>query len=86
MGLTDLTVRSINKLPDKPTNQKIFKAGDEVIIDCREHKVYSTGKDYMQYLDIGSEFFDVRDGISEIKCISDDKSIDIEASIVEKWL
>lgn len=86
MSLTDLTVRSINKLPDKPTNQKIFKAGDEVIIDCREHKVYSTGKDYMQHLDIGSEFFDVRDGISEIKCISDDKSIDIEASIIEKWL
>lgn len=86
MGLTDLTVRMINKLPDEPTNQKIFKAGDEVIIDCREHKVYSIGKDYMQHLDIGSEFFDVRDGISEIKFISDDKSMDIEASIIEKWL
>lgn len=86
MGLTDLTVRRLNKLPDIATNQKIFKAGDEVIIDCREHKVYSINKDYMMNLDIGSEFFDVRDGISEIKCISDDKSIDIEASIVEKWL
>ncbi|MGL6106134.1 distal tail protein Dit [Romboutsia sp.] len=86
MGLTNLTVRRINKLPDISTNQKIFKAGEEVIIDCREHKIYSIGKDYMKYLDIGSEFFDVRDGVSEIKCISDDKNIDVEASIIEKWL
>lgn len=86
MGLTDIKVRRLNQLPNEPVNQKIFKAGEEVIIDCSQHKVYSKDNDYMQHLDIGSEFFDVRDGVSEIRCISDDKSIDVEASIVEKWL
>lgn len=86
MCLTDIKVRRLNKLPNEPVNQKIFKAGEEVIIDCAQNKVYSKDNDYMQYLDIGSEFFDVRDGVSEIRCISDDKSIDVEASIVEKWL
>ena len=86
MSINDINVKRLNKLPSEPVNQKIFKAGDEVIIDCVEHKVYSKDDDYLRYLDIGSEFFEVRDGLSEIICISDDDSIDVEASIVEKWL
>lgn len=86
MSLADIKVKRLNKLPSQPVNQKIFRAGDEVIIDCYENKVYSQNNDYMQHLDIGSEFFEVRDGVSQIKLISDDKSIDVEASIVEKWL
>ncbi|MGL5693726.1 MAG: distal tail protein Dit [Peptostreptococcaceae bacterium] len=86
MSITDINVKRLNKLPSQPVNQKIFKAGDEVTIDCVENKVYSKHDDYIKHIDIGSEFFEVVDGTSEIICISDDNSIDVEASIVEKWL
>lgn len=40
----------------------------------------------MSELDIGSKFFSVGKGLSEFIVLSDDKGIDVTASITEKWL
>ena len=86
MAVTDIKVKRLNKLPSTPVNQKIFRSGDEVVIDCENNIVYKNQSEYMSHLDIGSKFFSVGKGTSQFMVVSDDKNIDVLASITEKWL
>ena len=86
MSVSDIKVKRLNKVPNKPVNKKIFREGDEVVIDCASGEVTKNGLPYMDDLDIGSEFFSSGKGSSQFIVMSDDKNIDITSSIIEKWL
>lgn len=86
MSVSNIKVTRLNATPTKPVNKKIFRSGDEVIIDCASGEILKNGLPYMNDLDIGSEFFSSGKGISQFIVLSDDKNIDVSASITEKWL
>lgn len=85
MALTSVIVNQLNTIP--PTvNQKIFKRGDELEIDCSTNMVYLNSEPYMQHLDIGSQFFELKPGDTNIKVHSDDAGIFSTATVTERWL
>ena len=84
--ITDIKVNRINPLPSKPVNKVLFKQGDELIIDCENNEVLLNQNSFMSEVDIGSKFFSVGKGTSQFIVLSDDKNIDVQASITEKWL
>lgn len=71
----------------KPTTIKpIFAKGDELLIDFTNRKIYKNGRFFMSELDIGSQFFSCPVGESEIEFKSDDKEINVMASLRKKWI
>ncbi|EIT85903.1 hypothetical protein A374_08709 [Fictibacillus macauensis ZFHKF-1] len=42
------------------TKQVVLEAGDEIIIDCENHRVYKNGVSYMSNFLIGSQFFEMK--------------------------
>lgn len=64
----------------------VFEAGDELEIDFQKQKVYLNGSLFMQELDIGSEFFSCPAGESEFRFLSDDSDVEVEASILKRWI
>lgn len=86
MNVNEIYVTNIGKVPAAKEDKPIFKNGDELLLDFTENKVYLNGKNFMNSLDIGSQFFSVPVGNSEIICNSDDKNIDVELSLQKKWI
>lgn len=80
----------IDKLNDNSSteakNITVIKAGDDITIDCANGKVYKNDELFMEYVDIGSKFFDVPVGETDYKIYSDDGSIISSAIINERWL
>lgn len=85
MTLTNVTVNQLNTVPPK-VNQKIFKNGDELEIDCSSNMVYLNKEPYMQHVDIGSQFFELTPGTSDIRVHSDDTGIFSTVTVTERWL
>lgn len=86
MVLQDLVVTDLSTTTDTDVNTKIFRSGDELEINNENQKVYLNGEEYMNALDIGSEFFASGSGSTQFMCQSDDTAIDVICSINERWL
>lgn len=90
MNINEIYVTNIGTPPKAKENKPIFKNGDSLIIDFGDQttRLLRNGqvKSMMQHLDIGSEFFAVPTGESQIGIQSDDKDIDVVASITKRWL
>ncbi len=85
MSLTHVSVNQLNKV-ESTVNKKIFKNGDELEIDCSSNMVYLNSEPYMQHLDIGSEFFELSSGNTDILIHSDDNEIFSTITLTERWL
>ena len=90
MNVNEIRVTNIGNPPKEKENKPLFKNGDSLIIDFRNQstRLLRGGKteSMMQYLDIGSEFFDCPIGESQIAIRSDDTNIDVGASITKRWI
>jgi predicted phage tail component-like protein len=85
MTLVNLTVEQLNELPTTAIPQ-IFKAGDKLTIDNLTNNVMLNDIPTMTNVDIGSNFFEVGAGDTELKIFSDDANIYTSVSIIERWL
>lgn len=87
MSICDVQVDQLN--PSSETTGKnvtYFKAGDILDIDCENHRCYLNDEPCDYLVDIGSRYFEIPAGESEISVYSNDK--DIYAGLIyrEKWL
>ena len=73
------TVPDVGNLP-------IFKNGDELMVDFEEQGVYLNGADFLEQLDIGSEFFTIPSGQSRVTCRTDTDNMNVFAEYRERWL
>lgn len=67
----------------------LFKAGDKLLIDCESAQVYLNEALQMEEVDIGSEFFEVISGQTEVQLLHSrfgGLRPSFKASITEKWL
>lgn len=86
MNITDINITNLNHTPQSNENKPIFRPGDELMIDFSEQKVYLNGRLFMNEIDIGSQFFTVPVGNSQMICKSDDDTIDVEVGIQKRWI
>lgn len=86
MAVTHLRVLRLNPYPQVPTNLEIFRANDKLEIDFLKGTVYKNGKSFLTNLDIGSEFFTIPTGTSQMIVRSDDASVDVVCGIQERFL
>lgn len=90
MNVNEIYVTNVGTAPKPTENKPIFKNGDSLIIDFGDQtsRVLRRGQtiSMMQNMDIGSEFFACPTGESQIGVKSDDKNIDVGASIRKRWL
>lgn len=65
----------------------IGNAGDVITVDCGEQMVYNNGEPIMEFVDVGSEFFDIDAfSSSQVKIVSDDSGATTTASITKRYL
>lgn len=90
MNVNEIYVTNVGTAPKPKENKPLFQNGDSLIIDFGDQTTRLLRKgqtiSMMQHLDIGSEFFSCPTGASEIGIKSDDKDIDVGASIQKRWL
>lgn len=88
VAIDDIKVKRLNMKTDVSIsdNIEIFKEGDNLHIDFEKGLVLLNGSDFMQQLDIGSEFFKVPVGNSQIACVSDDDNFSVVAGFQEKFI
>ena len=90
MNVSEINVTNIGEPPKPKENKPLFKNGDSLIVDFSNQTARLLRKgqtiSMMQHLDIGSEFFSCPTGTSQIGVQSDDKDIDVGASIRKRWL
>ncbi|MBP3906390.1 MAG: SH3 domain-containing protein, partial [Peptostreptococcaceae bacterium] len=90
MNVSEIYVTNLNKEIEENVNKPLFQSGDSLIIDFSNQTTRLLRKgqtiSMMQYLDVGSEFFSVPTGESGIGIKSDDKNINVGASIRKRWL
>ena len=85
MTLTHLTVNQLNEIP-AIVIPKIFRSGDNLRIDCSTNMAYLNDIPCMEYVDIGSNFFGVNPGDTELKVFTDDSGVYTSVSLTERWL
>ena len=90
MNISDIYITNLNKEVKENINKPLFQSGDSLIVDFSNQttRLLRRGQtiSMMQYLDVGSEFFSVPTGESGIGVRSDDKNINVVASIRRRWL
>lgn len=86
ISLEDIEVIQLNTPQNTAVNEPVFKNGDEVVIDNDSNMVYLNGLPCLDILDIGSQYFTSKTGISEFIVISDDKDIDVDTTIRERYI
>lgn len=65
----------------------IGDSGDTIIVNCEEQMVYKNGVEFMDMVDVGSEFFDIPAYTSsQVKIITDATSQETTAEIIERSL
>ena len=85
MTLTHLSVEQLNEVPAIVIPQ-IFRAGDKLTIDCQQNLVLLNDIPFMEHTDIGSNFFPLDAGDTELKIFTDDSGVYTSVSITERWL
>lgn len=86
MNINEIYVDNIGTPPKAEENKPIFEDGDELTIDFNTQKIYKNGLNFMEELDIGSVFFEVPVGTTNITCRSEDKAMDVITSIQKRWI
>ena len=86
MALTELGVYKYNTPTSTEQKATYFREGDILDIDFDHRQIYINEQPANYLLDIGSRFFDVDTGITDIKVISDDGSAVAAAVIRPKWV
>lgn len=86
MNVREIYVTTLTDIDSSSKIQPIARKGEEIIIDHKEQKIFKKNKLFMKSLDIGSQFFGVPVGNSEISFKSDDPKIDVTTAIHERWL
>ena len=86
MSLNDVVVRELN--PSETTNKNVtyFKEGDVLEIDCESHRCYLNEEPCDYLVDIGSRYFEVPIGESEMTIHSDDTDTMTTVIYREKYL
>lgn len=85
-NITHIKVTDLTPESKEEVNVPIFQKGDELEIDFEEQTVELNGKNFLTHLDIGSEFFEIPAGQSEIICRSDTKKMNADAVYRERWI
>lgn len=85
-NICNIKVTDLAPAPVEEVNEPIFKAGDELTIDFDEQTVELNGVDFLEQLDVGSEFFDVPTGMSEVLCQSNTDEMYVVADYRERWI
>lgn len=86
-NVTNIKVTDISKQDNKiESNIPIFKSGDELKIDFESQEVMLNREEYVEHLDIGSEFFNLESGHEKILCVSDTNNMTCYAEYRERWL
>ena len=85
-NVTNIKVIDLKPSSSTPTNKPIFKKGDKLEVNFESQSVRLNGKKFLSQLDIGSEFFDVPAGQSEIICRSDSSKMVANAEYRERWI
>lgn len=86
MNINEIEVDNLGTPPKPEENKPIFENGDELVIDFDTQKVTKNGLPFMKELDIGSQFFECLVGETHITCRSEDKGMDVIASIQKIWI
>lgn len=86
MAVTNLRVTRLNPFPKVPSNLEIFHAGDKLDIDFQKGTVFKNGINFLTNLDIGSDFFTVPTGQSQMLVRSDDVAVDVTCGIQERYI
>lgn len=64
LQLTDISIDNIINGGNVPTKPEIIaRAGDEIKINCEDHKIYKNGRYFMNKLYIGSQFLKMNGGV-----------------------
>ena len=85
MTLTHLSVEQLNEVPAIVIPQ-IFRAGDKLTIDCQQNLVLLNDIPFMEHTDIGSNFFPLDAGDTELKIFTDDNGVYTSVGMTERWL
>lgn len=85
-NICSIKVTDIAEQKPEIANVPIFKNGDELVIDFEEQGVYLNGIEYLNELDIGSEFFKIPSGQSQVTCRTDTNNMSVFAEYRERWL
>ncbi len=86
MTVTDIKVNKVNNLENPPMNEILFHAGDELLVDFRKNSIELNSEPFMDRLNIGSKFFAVPQGDSQLTLLSDDNEMDSAVGLTEKWI
>ncbi|WJQ02854.1 phage tail family protein [Geobacillus stearothermophilus] len=65
---------------------EIFQPGDELEVNLTDSSVWLNGDLFMQEVDVGSTFFPIYEGQTEVKVNTDDPGATFEASFFERFL
>ncbi|MFR2314924.1 distal tail protein Dit [Terrisporobacter sp.] len=85
-NICKIKVTDVAKQKPEIANVPIFKNGDELVIDFEEQSVYLNGINYLEQLDIGSEFFKIPVGQSQVTCRTDTDNMSVFAEYRERWI
>jgi predicted phage tail component-like protein len=85
MKVTDVKVikHNTDTVIDIP---EIFQAGDELEVDLTDSSVWLNGEPFMQEVDVGSTFFPIYEGETQVKVNTDDPDATFEAYFTERYL
>lgn len=86
MALTDVIAYKYNTPSSTSQKATYFQQGDILDIDFDNRQVYINEQPANYLLDIGSRFFDIDTGITDVKINSDDGSAVSSLVIREKWV
>ena len=86
MAVTSIKVNKVNNLENPPMNEILFHAGDELLVDFRKNSIELNSEPFMNRLNIGSKFFAVPQGDSQLTLLSDDNEMDSAVGLTEKWI
>ena len=88
MALTNIRVKKLNFKSDEDIvgNVTLFNPGDDLQIDFSSGEVTINGINYIERVDIGSNFFETPPGESQIIVRSDDEEMVVSSSIQERYI
>ena len=88
VAIDNIKVRQLNMKMDSKleTNPSLFKEGDHLQIDFDKGLVLLNEREFLTSLDIGSEFFTIPTGTSQMAFKSDDDEAKVLCGIQEKFL
>ena len=88
IAIDNIKVRRLNMKTDEviDSNLEIFKAKDHLQIDFRNGLVKLNDQVFLTSIDIGSEFFDIKSGVSSIAIRSDDTDARVICGIQECYI